>query len=221
MIEFAFLLGVVFISFNLIWVFFTFLLKQILGATGNVEKYILRITQGYFLASVTALATLNYEESSDSNSRIYLIVGAFVLFFYLINKMEQRKKRLQFSMQFNREQVNFKPENLKFDILIAIVTVGLFVVSYLNPNAVQTPINIWIFTQIESILGAFFIGWIIKVIGVFFIIGIFFSGINTIQTVYNQLSNMINGKSKNTSGNSEEFTDFEFVEEELEDNLIE
>ena len=221
MLNFAFLLGVVFITFNLIWVFFTFVLKTTLGETGNVEKYILRIFQGYFLASVTALATINYELNSGIESRVFLVTGIVVLFLYLINKIKQRERRLQFSMQLNREMVNFKPKNLKYDLIIAISTVILFILSYLNPEAVQTSLNIWIFAKIESISNAFFIGWIIGIIGVFFIIGIFFNGINSLQLIYSQLSNYINGNSKNKD-NEDEFTDFEFVEEdENEGNLIE
>ena len=92
MIKFAFLLGVVFITFNLIWVFFTFLLKSILGDTGVIEKYILRVFQGYFLASVTAIATLNYESNFETKNYAFLVTGIIVLFLYLINKTKQRKK---------------------------------------------------------------------------------------------------------------------------------
>lgn len=221
MINFAFLLGVVFITFNLIWVFFTFVLKTTLGETGNIEKYILRVFQGYFLASVTALATINYELNSGIKSRVFLITGIVVLFLYLINKIKQRERRLQFSMQLNRNMINFKPKNLKYDLIIAVATVALFVVSYLNPETVQTSLNIWIFAKIESISNAFLIGWVIGIIGVFFIIGIFFNGINSLQIIYSQLSNYMNGNSKDKN-DEDDFTDFEFVEEDdKESNLIE
>jgi hypothetical protein len=55
MFQFAFLLGIVFISFNIIWFLFTTALKAILGKIGDAEKYILRVTQSYFLASVTTM----------------------------------------------------------------------------------------------------------------------------------------------------------------------
>ena len=83
MLKFAFLLGIVFISFNLIWFLFTSLLKMTLGETGNIEKYILRVSQSYFLASVSALATINYAKSYES-STFLIIAGAVVLFLYLI-----------------------------------------------------------------------------------------------------------------------------------------
>ena len=123
-------------------------------------------------------------------------------------------------MQFNREMVNFQPKNLKYDLIIAIAIVVLFVFSYLNPETVDTSLNTWIFSRIESISNAFFIGWVIRLIGFFFIIGIFFNGINSIQLIYSQFSNYINGNSKNQN-NEEDFTDFEFVEEDNENNLIE
>ncbi|MDA9262020.1 hypothetical protein N9P38_01515 [Flavobacteriales bacterium] len=216
MLKFAFLLGIVFISFNLIWFLFTSLLKMTLGETGNIEKYILRVSQSYFLASVSALATVNYAKSFQS-STFLIIAGAVVLFLYLINKIEQRKRMMQFSMQLNREYVGFNSSTLKFDIIIAFTTVAFYLFAVNNPVIVDIGINNWLFERINWLSNAFFIGWIIKIIGVFFIISIFVRGMNSFQTIYKQFAELINGKKEYSYDENEGFTDFEIVEEEAEE----
>lgn len=213
MLKFAFLLGIVFISFNFIWFLFTSLLKIVLGETGNIERYILRISQSYFLASVSALATINYSKMYDSQM-VLISTGVVVLFLYLINKIEQRKKLMQFNLQMNKDLVTFNSSNLKYDILIAISTVILYVFSVNNPAIPENGINNWLFQAINSLYNAFFIGWIIGIMGVFFIISIFFKGLISFQLIYAQFSEMINGEKKPAFDETEGFTEYEIVEED-------
>lgn len=218
MLKFAFLLGIVFISFNLIWFLFKSLLTMTLGKTGNTEKYILRVSQSYFLASVSALATVNYCKSLPSNT-VLVITGSVVLFLYLINKIEQRKRRIQFSMQFNREFVSFDSATLKFDLIIAFTTVAFYLFSVYNPILLENGLNNWLFAKINWLSNAFFIGSIINIIGVFFIISIFVRGLHSFQTIFSQFSGMINGNNSNNNNDNEGFTDFEIVEDESEDYI--
>ena len=216
MLKFAFLLGIVFISFNLIWFLFTSLLKMTLGETGNIEKYILRVSQSYFLASVSALSTINYAKSYES-STFLIIAGAVVLFLYLISKIEQRKKMMQFSMQLNRQYVGFNSSTLKFDIIIAFTTLAFYLFAVNNPILVDIGINNWLFEQINWLSNAFFIGWIINIIGVFFIVSIFVRGLNSFQTIFKEFSELINGKKEYSYDENEGYTDFEIVEDEAEE----
>ena len=188
---------------------------MVLGETGNIERYILRISQSYFLASVSALATINYSQTYDSHF-VLMITGVVVLFLYLINKIEQRRKMMQFSFQMNRDVVNFNSSTLKYDVLIAFATVILYIFSVYNPPIVESAINNWLFEAINSLYNAFFIGWIIGILGVFFIISIFFKGLVSFQLIYRQFSEMINGKTKPAFDEKEGFTDYEIVEEETE-----
>ncbi|MEN8929482.1 MAG: hypothetical protein ABF242_03025 [Flavobacteriales bacterium] len=213
MLKFAFLLGIVFISFNLIWFLFRALLKMTTGETGKVEKYILRISQSYFLASVSALATTNYCESLSSNT-VLVITGSVVLFLYLINKIEQRKRRMKFNMQLNRDYVSFDSSTLKFDIIIACSTVAFYLFAVNNPFLVDNAMNNWLFSKINWLSNAFFIGAVINIVGVFFIISIFLRGLTSFRTIYSQFSEFINGKKEFSYNENEGYTDFEIVEDE-------
>lgn len=213
MLKFAFLIGIVFISFNIIWFLFSSLLKMVLGETGNIEKYILRVSQSYFLASVTALATINYA-ADKSQFHIFVSIAAVILFFYLINKIEKRKKLMQFNLGFNKDYVSFNSSGLKYDVVIAVLTVGFFLYAVYYPLCVQNGLNDWLFNAINKLYNSFFIGDIIGIIGVFFILGIFIKGFVSFQTLYRQFSEMINGKSKPGFDEKEGFTEYEIVEDD-------
>ena len=216
MFKFAFLLGIVFICFNIIWFLFSSLLKALLGRTGNIEKYILRVSQSYFLASVAAIATIEYSCPTYSKTGL-VVLGSVILFLYLINKIEQRRKLMQFNLQLNKDYVSFNSSNLKYDIIIAILTVGFYIYAVFSPTCVQNGVNDWLYDSINSLYNAFFIRWIIGIIGVFFIISIFMKGFISFQLIYRQFSEMINGKKAPAFDENEGFTDYEIVEEDEDD----
>lgn len=213
MFQFAFLLGIVFICFNLIWFLFSSLLKIVLGQTGNIEKYILRVSQSYFLASVSALATINYGEHFYS-LHLLVCIGAVVLFLYLINKIEQRRKVMQFNLQLNKDYVGFNSSNLKYDILIALLTVIFYVYAVYSPSCVQNGVNDWLYGAINGLYDMFFIGFVIGIIGVFFIISIFIKGFISFQLIYKQFSEMINGVTPTAFDEEAGYTEYEIVEED-------
>lgn len=220
MLDFAFFLGVVFITFNLVWGFLTFFLRAFIGEIGNKEKYILRLTQAYFMASMTALATLQYSEKSDVHGNVLLATGITVLFLYLISKIEQRKKMIQFSFQLNRQNVTLSKQHLKYDVIIAVCTVVFYAVSVFYTQLIENAANQWFFTSIQNIYKTPVIGWIIGLVGVFFIFGVFIKGVASFQIIYDQIVSFIKGDNGNEddNNNNNEFTDYEFVEEEQ--NLI-
>jgi hypothetical protein len=82
---------------------------------------------------------------------------------------------------------------------------------------VDIGINNWLFEQINWLSNAFFIGWIINIIGVFFIVSIFVRGLNSFQTIFKQFSELINGKKEYSYDENEGYTDFEIVEDEAEE----
>lgn len=217
MLKFAFFLGIVFITFNMLWSFFTFFLRVFIGDLGSTEKYILRLTQAYFMASMTAKATLYYNEDSSTQGNVLLATGIIVLFLYLLSKIEQRKRMIQFSLQLNKDNITFSKQHLKYDVVIAIFTVVFYVFAVFNTPLIDNVANTWFFNSIQKLYAAPLIGWIIGLIGIFFIAGVFIKGIASIQIVYHQLTSFF----KNKDNDDEDgFTDYEYVEED-ESKLIE
>lgn len=221
MLNFAFFLGVVFITFNLLWGLLTFLLRAFIGDLGNTEKYILRLTQAYFMASMTALATLQYSENSEVQGNVLLVTGIVVLFLYLISKIEQRKKMIQFSLQLNKDNITFSKQNLKYDVVIAAFTVLFYAFSVFHTPLVDNAPNQWFFDSIQGLYKAPIIGWIIGLVGVFFIFGIFIKGFASFQIIFDQIGAFFRGENSDSGNNDDEYTDYEFVEEDDNENLIE
>lgn len=211
MLSFSFFLGIVFITFNMLWSFFTFILRMFFNDIGSTEKYILRLTQAYFIASMTAMATLDFGKSHDSTTIMLLSTGVIVLFLYLISKIEQRKKMIQFSLQFNRNEIKFNQNSLKYDVFIAVLTVGFYVASIFYDTLIVNDLNEWFFITINDIYDTPIIGWIIGFIGVFFIISIFIKGIVSFQIIYHQILAHLKGEKLKED---DEFVDYEVVEEE-------
>lgn len=207
MLKFAFFLGVIFITFNWLWSIFTGLLRLFTGETGTTEKYILRITQAYFLASMTALATLHYGETHDASDAFLIGTGIVTLFLYLLSKIEQRKKMIQFRVQFNKDKIQFSKSSLKYDLLIAWLTVIFYVSSLFYLPMIQNVMNNWFYNTIQNIYDTPIIGWIIGFIGVFFIFSIFLKGFVAIQLIFDQL---VRGFKKD----DDDFVDYEEVVDE-------
>ncbi len=218
MLSFAFFLGVVFITFNFLWSLFTFVLGAFIGEVGKTEKYILRITQAYFLASMTALATIDFGNEHQSRVIILLATGIVTLFLYLISKIEQRKNMIQFNLQLNRKEIRFSKNNLKYDVLIACLTVSFYGFSVFYLPMVDNVANQWFFETIQNLYATPIIGWIIGFIGIFFIISIFIKGIVAVQLVFDQVGNLFGS---NTPKDDDDFVDYEEVEDDEMHKYIE
>lgn len=211
MLSFAFFLGIVFITFNMLWGIFTFILRMFVEDIGQTEKYILRLTQAYFLASMTSMATLDFGQSHELGSVMLVSTGVIVLFLYLISKIEQRKNMIQFNLQFNKNEIKFNQNSLKYDVLIAVLTVAFYVGAIFYKPLVVNVANDWFFETIKSIYATPIIGWIIGFIGVFFIVSIFIKGIVSFQIIYGQITGFLRGDKPKSD---EDFIDYEVVEEE-------
>ena len=71
-------------------------------------------------------------------------------------------------MQLNKDYVSFNSSNLKYDIIVAILTVVFYVYAVYNPACVQNGVNDRLYSAITNLYDMFFIGFVIGIIGVFF-----------------------------------------------------
>lgn len=191
------------------------ILNAFVTEVGKTEKYILRLTQAYFLASMTAIATIDFGLDHNVKAPFLIATGIVVLFLYLLSKIEQRKKMMQFSMQFNRNEIKFSKSNLKYDVFIAVLTVAFYVVAIFYKPMVKNVANDWVYNAINNIYETPIIGWIIGLIGVFFIFSIFIKGLVALQLISGQMNNLFTGNKSD-----DDFVDYEEVEEDQEHKYI-
>lgn len=224
--SYIFFLGIVYISFSLIWGFFWLLFKLLtLSGSGNrLESYILKGLNLYFLSSLTAMKALDYMSGKDMDivsQRAYLITGAVVLYLYLYGKMERGRFKMQVSGSFRNIRVTHKLKGEEWLIPLALL---LYSFSMLYPQILDNRINNWFYQSIGDLYNAPIIGWIIGFVGILFLIGMIFNGLAATGRLFQRIADLISGKPPRnggsggfSSGSSETFSDFEVVEED-EDN---
>ena len=94
---------------------------------------------------------------------------------------------IQFSLQLNKDNITFSKQHLKYDVVIAVFTVLFYVLAVFNTPLIDNVANTWFFNSTQKLYAAPIIGWIIGLIGIFFITGVFIKGIASVQIVYHQL----------------------------------
>ncbi|MFN3916337.1 MAG: hypothetical protein ACK4K0_01235 [Flavobacteriales bacterium] len=222
--SYVFFLGIVYISFSLIWGFFWLIFKLLtLPSVGNrLEGYILKAINFYFLASLTAMKALDYmnnRELDNTGKKAYLITGAIVLYLYLYGKMQRNKFRLQVSGNFSNIKISNKLKGEEWLIPLALL---LYSFSMLYPQILDNSVNTWFYNSINDLYNAPVIGWIIGLVGIFFLIGMIFNGLAATGRLFQRIGDIFGGKPpKNNDGNKDHFSDFEIIEEDEEDETKE
>lgn len=228
-IEFTFILGIIFIIFNMIWSIFTLILQISSRGVGKVESHIHRVVQGYFLASLTAIGAVNfYEAEMEKNLFFWYLIGGFFLIVYLTSKSEERKKTARVMVQINNFSI--KPQILKYEWIIILAVIGFYFTSFYYHNIIDIPLNHQFYSFIQGVFQTPIIGWIIGLIGCFFFLSMISRSIFTIrksiQSVLILLGIVKESKQNNdfdsfeysTDENGEDiYVDYEEVEDDEED----
>ena len=195
-VKFVFFLGIVYIVFSIIWFLLATIPKMLFKQTSskNIESYILKTLQYYFIGSLTSLASLNFITDNNITAEsgpLYIVTGGVVLFLYLAGKMERNKMLFHFKSFITK---NFSTTILKYEPHLIGFTMVLYALSIGIPNLVNNPINSWFLKSIHDFYDTPIIGWIIGFAGIFFLMTIFFRGINAIKKILLHVNSLISGK---------------------------
>lgn len=220
-LEFLFEMGIVFIILSLIWGFFMILMTMIaMGERkGIFEENLLKAANYYLLASLSAMVVVAKVNETLASHYGYQIAGLIMLYLYMLGKQE--RQRMQFMMQGGRfgNFTNIKrTQNKQVQQIYLLATLTLFAASVMYPEIMDNGVNRWFMTAIVDIKDTPIIGWIIKFVGVFFLISIIFRGglyLNRFldglgkpkQSQQNQGNNINQGKD-----DDDDFDDYEIVE---------
>lgn len=214
---YIFFLGIIYIVFSIIWFLLATLPKMVLSRTNtsNIENYIFKTLQYYFIGSLTSLSSLNFIMDTRNNidkefSSIFILTGGFVLFLYLSGKMERNKMLFQFKSFVTK---NISDGVLKYEPHLIGFTMVLYALSIGFPFLVDNPINSWFLDNILEFYHTPIIGWIIRFIGFFFLITIIFRGINAIRKFIQNINALITGKPVKQKKSSNLFEQFKNMNE--------
>lgn len=179
---------------------------------GRFDAYLLKAGSMYFLAALTATLTIPTQKVS------YAIIGGLVLYSYLSGKLERQRITFQIN---NRFQQFGKTDNLKIEGMLLLLTMIFYGFAIAYPQLAVNKATHWFYTSINSIYDTPVIGWIIAVIGVFFLISMIFRSIVTTNKLLNMLAGNApvsgNNADKSRDADDDGFTDYEIVEDDEEE----
>ena len=209
---YIFFLGIIYIVFSLIWFLLATLPKMILSRANSseIENYIFKTLQYYFIGSLTFLSSVKFINSEHSinneYSSLFIVTGGFVLLLYLLGKMERNKMLFRFKSFVSKSTsdgvLKYEPHLIGFTMLLYAISIG-------NPILVDNQINSWFLDNILEFYHTPIIGWIIRFIGFFFLITIVFRGINTIRNLIQNAIAFITGKPIKKQASSNMFEQFQ------------
>lgn len=184
LLNFIFRLGVVFAIYGFLWglieIGFRLLTSGRERSVGEI--YLLRGVKYLFLADVTFLFCIDGEVSKMNNLN-QLLLAAIILLTYFVGKLQNNQNRTRMFQVFNNARLQMPKRavtqfNLRAEIGVIVLALGLFVGLYFAPQFARNPISFWFFESIVDIENTVFFGFIFKIVGFFFLLSMISKMIN-------------------------------------------
>lgn len=180
LLNFIFRLGVLFAIYGFIWGIFEIGISILSAGRKRTasEEYVIKAIKYIFLVDVTFLFCLDLEQENIS---IYnLTMAGFILLVYFMGKLQNKQNQMaMFQMMGNggipKTVNNF---NIKAEIGVIALAISAFVVFIFFPEFAKNPISIWFHESILNIEDTPIFGFIFKVIGFFFLLGMLVKMLN-------------------------------------------
>lgn len=230
-LEFIFYLGIILIVFRFIWWCFSVILFLIRGGNqkSKFEEYALKLLAYFLTVSISARYITEFSASEpQSTFYLYSLLAGFILLMYFVRKLQKRQFMAAVSSAFGgmvkRAQENIDP---KIEWTVISLSMGYFVACLIWPSITDNIVNNWLKETISDFYHVPLIGWIIKLLGIFFLIGIIFRGIHALMSLltgkepqgqFESYSSFNYGSNSGTQDDEDRFDDFEDVTDDEEDN---
>lgn len=197
-ITLLFNLGILFTAFAFLWFWLKFFLVFLVPETIRTRvRYFLQLLQSLFLGALV-LRFLK-EEGHDLNVNPYVVIALGTYFLYLIRNIHSEKRMVQIQVYSNLYK-QLKTKN-DWEWTVAFVSLGLTVASIAFPSTIDGVASAWFYEETQGIIEMPFLGSVFKILGFFFILGLAFRMLRSIQ-------NLLQPKQKEKP---EGFDDFEEV----------
>jgi hypothetical protein len=179
LINLIFRLGVLLSIYGFLWFFIDSILKMLVGGRTRtiVEVYIIKSINYLFLVNVTFLFCLDNNQQDVSFHN--LLPTALILLIYFIGKFQQKQKQIKIMGSIGKElfQETF---DTRAEIILIAFSVLLFVSFLSFPEYASNGIANWFHESILDLESTVLIGFIFKIIGFFFLVGMLLKMINAL-----------------------------------------
>jgi hypothetical protein len=220
LINLIFRLGVLFAIYGFLWFFIDMGLKILLGSRKRSlgEVYVIKTIKYLFLVNVTFLFCLQQLDEPEYHVNYMHVAPSFVvLMVYFLGKLQQNEQRIQLMSSFTRGMKDV-PFNRRWEISLIVLSALTFVGLVSYPQFSENAIAKWFQGSIIDIEETVIIGFIFKIIGFFFLIGLFFKMLNALNFIVSgkPMVNVRNGFGSKKASNEDSFDDYE----EIDDNKL-
>lgn len=214
LINLIFRLGVLFSIYGFLWFFIDLILKMLVGGRTRtiVEVYLIKSIKYLFLVNVTFLFCLDINQQDFTLQN--LLPSAIILLMYFIGKFQQKQKQIRLMGSFGNDSLN-EGFNIRAEIVLITASILLFISFLYFPQYASNGVANWFRESIIDLETTVLIGFIFKVIGFFFLLGMIIKMVNAViyilsgQPFIDIQSSINSGKEKRKS---DDFDDFEEVE---------
>ena len=210
LLNLIFNLGVLFSIYGFLWFFIELGLTLLSGARKRTlfETYLIKGIKYVFLVNVTFLFSVDL----NKNINFYnLMPSALILIIYFIGMFQQKKRQQIFMGSFSKQNTSTLL-NVKSEIILIVLCSFLFLGLLFYPQYAENGVALWFRKSILDIESTVIIGFIFKIIGFFFLLGMIFKMLNAINYLISGKP-LIDIKSRftktNTKNNDSDFDEYE------------
>jgi len=213
LLNLIFRLGVLFAIYGFLWFFIELGLTFLRASRPKtiVENYLIKSVKYLFLVNVTFLFCLDLNQNNVSFYNV--MPSAIVLVTYFIGKLQKQQQRLQLFGQINAQIPQTNDFNLKTEIILIVASIALFIGFLFFPQYASNNIAYWFKSSILDIESTVIIGFIFKVIGFFFLLGMILKMINAINYIISgkPVVDIKTNFKSNSKKDEDKFDDFEEI----------
>ncbi|MCC6701673.1 MAG: hypothetical protein IT221_09115 [Fluviicola sp.] len=211
-ISLVFRLGVVLAIFSFIWGILRFLLTILRGGLplSYPFKIGLKTLQYFLIAELTILFCI---EQNDGDLQRIILTGLILLMYFIGKVQNMQFKMMMIQIQGRGMQTPEKP-NMRLEFGIVLLAMSLFTFLALYPDYAYNGVSKWFYTSIIDIETTPIFGFIFKIVGFFFSLGILFRMVNSISMILSgkAFGNRDNGSKNNpTNDDPNHFDDYEEI----------
>jgi len=210
LLNLIFKLGVFFSIYGFLWVFIELGLTFLAAGRKRTtfETYILKGIKYAFLVNVTFLFSvdLNKHQINFYN----LMPSALVLITYFVGMLQQRQRQQLFMGQLGKSTA--VGITIKAEIILITLSSFLFIGLLWYPQFAENAVALWFQRSILDIESTVIIGFIFKIIGFFFLLGMIFKMLNALNYLISGKP-LFDIKSRFSNMNKKDDTHFDDFEE--------
>ena len=179
LLNLIFKLGVFFSIYGFLWFFIELGLTFLVGGRKRTrfETYLIKGIKYAFLVNVTFLFSIDLNKHQVNFYN--LIPSALVLSTYFVGMLQQKQRRQLFMGQLGKSAA--EGITIKAEIILITLSGILFLGLVCYPQFAENTIALWFQRSILDIESTVIIGFIFKIIGFFFLLGMIFKMLNALN----------------------------------------